>query len=78
MSDDQKEDDMPNWTDLVNNHTEKADTVKVAVGCALKHVTEALFDLVVRNEWRKVHGEYDAAEAVPSSNMLESRLQSPS
>jgi hypothetical protein len=57
MASDPKEDEMPNWTDLVNNHAEKADAVKVAVGCALKHVTEALFDLVVRNEWRKVHGE---------------------
>jgi hypothetical protein len=29
MADDQKEDDMPNWTDLVNNHTEKADAAKM-------------------------------------------------
>ncbi len=57
MASDLKEEEMPNWTDLVNNHSEKADAVKTAVGCALKHVTEALFDLVVRNEWRKVHGE---------------------
>ena len=51
------QDDMPNWSELRENHPDKADAVKNAVGCALKHVTEALFDLVVRNEWRKVHGQ---------------------
>ena len=56
MSVAEQENDMKNWTELVQNHADKAEGVKAAVGCALKHVTEALFDLVVRNEWRKAHG----------------------
>ena len=61
MSSSDQTEDMPNWFDLVNHHPEKADCVKTAVSCALKHVTEALFDLVARNEWRKVHGEIVSA-----------------
>jgi hypothetical protein len=56
MSGGTEDNGMPNWTELVQNHPEEAEGVKSAVSCALKHVTEALFDLVVRNEWRKAHG----------------------
>jgi hypothetical protein len=61
-----EEEDMKNWYELVRSHPDKAEGVKAAVGCALKHVTEALFDIVARNEWRKIHGVHSSAQIAVS------------
>jgi hypothetical protein len=66
MATDAEEDDMPNWHYLVENHKDKAQCVKEAVQSALMHVTEALFDLVTRNEWRKSNGQSLVQNSCPS------------